>query len=266
MTATVWDEAAVPKERLAVGYKRKADGTLEAVRHWRLGAFEAAGGIYSSVRDLARYAAFQLDATPPRDAPESPVLRRSSVREAQASENGLAWQRSRGCRYAHLVWHNGGTEAYRSALYLLPDEGVAAIALIASDGDADELAQGALDLLRRDGLLAPRRPPPRAEVIALAERVMANLRAWDEPSFAALKFGLPIAGVRELFDRVRTELGACNLGPLLDSGGRHDGAWRLSCERGPAFEVYIAGTPGAQPRLQALWLGPEKSRAPADCK
>ncbi|HVR63821.1 MAG TPA: serine hydrolase domain-containing protein, partial [Polyangia bacterium] len=84
MTASRWTEADVPADRRATAYRRDG-GQLQPVAHWRLGASEAAGGLYSSVRDLARYVAFQLAAYPPRDDPEAGPVRRASVREAHTA-------------------------------------------------------------------------------------------------------------------------------------------------------------------------------------
>ena len=56
MNASYWTEADVPRGRLATAYA-PGPGGLRKVPHWRLGAAEAAGGIYTSLRDLARYAA-----------------------------------------------------------------------------------------------------------------------------------------------------------------------------------------------------------------
>ena len=83
MRSTFWDSRDVPKGRLATGYVPGAEAPIKDVP-WRLGEAEAAGGLYTSLRDLARYAAFQLAAYPPRDDPEVGPVRRSSVREAHA--------------------------------------------------------------------------------------------------------------------------------------------------------------------------------------
>ncbi len=81
MTSSGWDPAGVPAGRMATPYKRGASGALEPTVTWRLGAVEGAGGIYSSLRDMGRYVAFQLAAYPARNAPDPRPIRRSSVRE-----------------------------------------------------------------------------------------------------------------------------------------------------------------------------------------
>src|SRR5262249_26084126 len=82
MSSTGWDPAGAPAGRVPTPYKKSALGVLERAGAWRLGASEGAGGIYSTLRDMARYAALQLSAYPPRSAPEAGAIRRSSVREA----------------------------------------------------------------------------------------------------------------------------------------------------------------------------------------
>ena len=84
MTSTAWTPEDVPGDRLAVGHERMPGQPPRARPHWRPGAADAAGGLYSSIEDLARYAAFNLAAWPARDEPEAGPLRRSTLREAQS--------------------------------------------------------------------------------------------------------------------------------------------------------------------------------------
>ncbi len=80
MKATVWDVERVAPDSLATGHGR--DGKpIPATKHWRLGAIEGAGGLYSNVHDMARFAAFHLSAWPSRSGPDDGLLRRSTVRE-----------------------------------------------------------------------------------------------------------------------------------------------------------------------------------------
>jgi CubicO group peptidase (beta-lactamase class C family) len=91
MRSSVWADTDVPKGRLATGYVPGTAG-LSRQAPWRLGAMEAAGGLFMSLRDLARWAAFQLAAYPPRNDPDPGPLRRSSVREGHGGQRriGLA--------------------------------------------------------------------------------------------------------------------------------------------------------------------------------
>ncbi len=128
-----------------------------------LGAAEPCGGLYSNLVDMARYAAFQLAAWPPRDDPDPGPVRRASLREAQrivnfegmsssgagnahASGVGLAWIIDQDCDFETVVSHNGGTEGYGAALYMLPERRLAVIVLQNLSGaDSDAYARIALD-------------------------------------------------------------------------------------------------------------------------
>ena len=77
MRSTYWSLAAVPKDRLAHGY-RKDKESLVAEPMLEDGAGAAMGGLMTSSRDLARYVAMMLSAYPARDELErAPALRRT---------------------------------------------------------------------------------------------------------------------------------------------------------------------------------------------
>ena len=59
------------------GDRRRARARADDVRE----GLRPGGGLYASLRDYARYAAFQIAAYPPRDDPESGPVRRSTLRE-----------------------------------------------------------------------------------------------------------------------------------------------------------------------------------------
>ena len=83
MTSSAYLEEEVPEASLAHGYVRRGD---ELVREGRdpYGALASMGGVFSSVRDLARWVGGFLDAFPARSDPEGPhPLRRASRREMQ---------------------------------------------------------------------------------------------------------------------------------------------------------------------------------------
>jgi len=91
MTASAWELEEVPRDRLAFGYRgaegyRSQDGRQEPAPILRDGVFDVAGGLYTTVQDMARYLAFQLSAWPPSDGPETGPVRRSSEREMQQGQ------------------------------------------------------------------------------------------------------------------------------------------------------------------------------------
>ncbi len=66
MDATTFDLEAVPPERLASGYVRRDDAWLSEPMD-AYGALASMGGVFTSVRDLARWVAWFVDAFPARD-------------------------------------------------------------------------------------------------------------------------------------------------------------------------------------------------------
>ncbi len=83
ITSTAYHAADVPEARLAHGYVRR-DGALIREGSDPYGALASMGGVFSSIRDLARWVAGFLDAFPARDDPEGGhPLRRASRREMQ---------------------------------------------------------------------------------------------------------------------------------------------------------------------------------------
>ena len=83
MASTVYHAADVPEARLAHGYVRR-DGALIREGSDPYGALASMGGVFSTIRDLARWVAGFLDAFPARDDPEGGhPLRRASRREMQ---------------------------------------------------------------------------------------------------------------------------------------------------------------------------------------
>jgi CubicO group peptidase (beta-lactamase class C family) len=150
MRSSGWDEASVPSDHLATGYRRDGEAYVKEPRLGD-GAGNAMGGLYSSVRDLGRDLAFQLDAWPPRDDADTGPLRRSSRREmhqvhrddgfsveryaraepTRGSSGGYAfgWGASRTCALDLRVGHGGGLPGFGSYQGFLPEYGVAVVAL-----------------------------------------------------------------------------------------------------------------------------------------
>lgn len=179
MTSTAWDAEKV--SHLAPAFTK---GPLAgSVPPARLGAADGAGGIYSSVRDMGRYAAFLLAAYPPRDDDDRGTIRRATIREAHltgfplephamtianakagdpavdldASAYGFGWVHRQTCTETDLVWHNGAIDSYRADLWLRTSRGVGVVVL-SNFGNANtgEFAKRALETLEATGAMKPR--------------------------------------------------------------------------------------------------------------
>ena len=82
MRSTTFHMAAVPHERIALGY-RWEDSKWKDEAALAHGSFGSMGGLWTSARDLARWVSFLMSAFPPRDEAEKVPVKRSSAREMQ---------------------------------------------------------------------------------------------------------------------------------------------------------------------------------------
>ncbi len=139
-----------PAAERATGYQARHhsdDLPLASVQPSAL--FEADGGLWSSVSDLARWVAFWLSDAPSavlQAETRSEMLRPWIVGKADWTEmQGLCWywQRHGEERY---VGHAGGWHGFVSRIALAPADGVGAIALVNGVGDATPLAFDLLDV------------------------------------------------------------------------------------------------------------------------
>ena len=284
MAATVWRRQDVPAGRLAVGYGHRASaaapdlpGGLREEPQLGDGAYAAMGGLYTSMRDLARYAAFQLDAWPPRDEPESGPLSRASRREMQQAARHASLEvapgdplraRSRGygygfgahesCDFDRIVSHGGGLPGFGSVIALLPDRGVAVVGATNLTYTAPD-PWPALVLLAQKGAIPQRQVRPAPELSQAAQAVAALLEQWD-PALAQARFDRT-AWYYEPPDELKTELaelhaklGPCRPGQLEPENALR-GTQSLSCERG-TLDAYLTLTPEVPPLIQHLELKP----------
>jgi CubicO group peptidase (beta-lactamase class C family) len=153
MTSTFWHAPEVPHGRLAPAVL--PDGKTLKPDEENIGVAAGAGGIYSSVRDIARYVAFQLSAYPPRSEADHGLVHRATIREAHstgvlqggfvqprgpakkgepavefaAASYGFGWAHEVSCNYDDIVEHTGAIESYRAAARFLTNHGVGFVVL-----------------------------------------------------------------------------------------------------------------------------------------
>lgn len=149
MTHTEWEYTKVPADQLALGY-RWLDGQWVAEPLLHDGSYGAMGGLLTSIEDFSKYVSFHLAAWPPRNDTESPVLKRSSVREMHLPRMfsgfnptfrfpsgratptvshyayGLGWVRDGDGR--EYVAHSGGLPGFGSQWRMMADYGISVIA------------------------------------------------------------------------------------------------------------------------------------------
>jgi hypothetical protein len=281
MTSTAYHEADISGERLAHGYVRRGD---ELVREGRdgYGALASMGGLFSTVRDLARWVSGFLDAFPARSDPEGPhPLRRASRREMQqvqrsfgaevrpaspdvpprivAGGYGLGLVIFDDPDLGTVVGHAGGYPGFGSIMCWHPATGFGVIALgNIRYAPVMDPARDVLSGLVRDGH-APRRavrPAPvveRCRVVAegliaawddaVADEAFAVNMDLDEPREARRAAVAAVAGMLGPFERDDAR-------PAVSCTAAHC-RWWLRGEGGWA-ELEVLVTPEPVPRMQTF--------------
>ena len=292
MDGTVYTADEVPSERLAIGYVQRDDAFVEEPFDG-YGALAAMGGIFSSVRDLARWVAGFTDAFPPRDDPEGPhPLSRASRREMQqvhrafdpelrrASTDaepeligggyGLGLFVTHDLRLGHVVGHSGGYPGFGSHMRWHPASGIGVIALgNRTYAPMSTHAARALTALVTRGAAPSRTIVPWEATRSARAQLEGLLRAWDD-DLAAEVFAFnvdlddPFERRRAEIDRIRERHGA--LTPDRDLPEESDSpahlVWWLRGERG-RVRVEILLTGERPPRVQSFELRSVPDPSPA---
>jgi hypothetical protein len=205
MQDTQWDR---PAEGVWPGHVRRDGAWVQPERYWVLGAIEPSGGVYSTLADMAKFAAYQL--APGDDGP----LRAESVRESQTTAGergvGIGWFATRVEGLGRVVWHNGATFAYSALVMLTPDAGHGVIVLVATGdskviGDTDRVGVNLLRLMSGQEPAAPTEPASGTPasmietVVARVKAALADPRAHDLTQTFSSEF-IEAIGEKELRD------------------------------------------------------------------
>ena len=245
LALTGYEAAEFPADQLARGYRRGPDGWEELVPDG-CGAFAPMGGVFSCVRDLARWVSGFAEAFPAgveTDGGPHP-LRRAARREMQLPQVAILQRTSRPLtgdadaaaqqsygfglfisedpRWGRIVSHSGGYPGFGSHMRWHPATGTGSIVLANSTYAATQpLAARLLDAVLRAapasgrpgvrGLAAaPGEPWP--ETLAAQQAVSKLLLSWDDATAAQLfteNVGQdePYPERREKIERVRQRIG-----------------------------------------------------------
>nr|WP_293181671.1 serine hydrolase domain-containing protein [Nannocystis sp.] len=287
MKHTVWEPSEVAPSRLALGH-RVADGRIVVVPPSQHGENDAAGGLLSTVEDIARFLAFQLAAWPPRDDPDDAPLTRATSREAQrmqalrsfrartapvelaaggvtggAGGVGLTWGVTHGCEHPYyVVGHNGAVNGYHATVRMLPHAGIGIIVLGNSSwANTDHITGEIQRVLAAGGALARRAPQPQPELGVAAGRMIDLLGQWDPMAFAGWSMHQVGhgGGAKRLAERMQwlhAALGQCTLGRLKRATSAWSGVYGAKCERGEA-ELTLEITGARIPKIASAsvsWL------------
>lgn len=278
MRASTYQAKDIPADRMARGYGREDNGWKEEPP-LADGAFASMGGLWTSARDLARWVAFLMSAYPPRDAPETGPIRRSSTREMQQawrSEPASARRRavdaplqldvasygyglrvSQDCEFRHIVDHGGGLPGYGSLMEWLPEHGVGLIALgNVTYASFRGLFRDSFAALGRTGALQPRAVQPSPALVVAKVAVSRLIVQWDDQlasRIAADNLFLdePAERRKASYAALAAKHGACRPEAEIDAENALRGTWRMMCERG-WLTVAVSLAPTMPPRVQSL--------------
>ncbi|MBV9446819.1 MAG: beta-lactamase family protein [Streptosporangiaceae bacterium] len=272
-------------EGLARGYRR-APGGWEEVPFDDCGAFAPMGGIFTCVRDLARWVAGFATAFPPGAEGAWHPLCRASRREMQLPQVPTGWDRvtdfpAGGTRSAYgfglvveddqdfgrIAGHGGGYPGFGSHMRWHPATGMGVIALANSTyARMGSLTARILDMLLRQRkssaagysvALAPQ--PVWPQTLAARAAVDQLLQSWDDAAADRLfspnvAQDIPYTERRRTISLVRDHLGDFRTDQRATE---HDSPahcrWWLSGERG-VVQAQIQLTPERPPRVQSLTL------------
>jgi CubicO group peptidase (beta-lactamase class C family) len=278
MTSTTLEPSAVPKDRLAYGY-RWEDNTWKLEPPLPHGAFGSMGGMLTSVSDLSKYVGTFLAAWPPRDGAETGPVRRSSLREMQqiwrsrpatvtrtgsGSPNlntggyGFGLGISQNCDYAHIVAHSGGLPGYGSLMRWLPEYGVGIVAF----GNVTYTGWGgvinnAFELLAKTGGLQKREPQPAPALVGARDDVSQLIIRWDAAQadkVAAMNLFRDRSKDRRQkeIEDLKSKVGVCTAPSVFENvENALRGSWLMKCERGD-LRVSITLAPTMPPKVQFL--------------
>ena len=293
MGATVYTADEVATDRLAMGYLRRDDAFVEEPFDG-YGALASMGGIFSSVRDLARWVAGFTDAFPPRDDPQGPhPLSRASRREMQQVHRsfdpelrrsspdaapelisggyGLGLFVTHDLRFGHVVGHSGGYPGFGSNMRWHPASGIGVIAL----GNRTYAPMSAYTAEALSALVTREAAPIRIVVPwestrAARAHMEGLLRAWDD-DVASEVFAFNVA-LDDPLERRRAEIERIGerhgeLSPDPDLPATSDSpahlVWWLRGERGGRVRVEIMLTGERPPRVQTFELRAVPDPSPA---
>lgn len=304
MTATRLSPSEFDDAERAAGYSLDLEGTWVPYPVAESGAFLAAGGIVSTVRDLStwvtwlgeafrpgRASAGQADGTNPLSrasrremqriesvTPPSVALRPAGTWRLAAGGYGLGLFVDQELYHGTVVSHGGGLPGYKLFMCWHPDSGDGLVVLTNSHrGDPGTMArEGVLRLLS-----AHKRPA--TTVVLWPETVRARLdvesliRSWDDDLaarvFAAnVDFDRPLGQRRAEIERLVGEIGPLRaqrpVTEVVSAATSADVTWSVPGENGELI-VMVHLTPAEPPQVQelevrAIGLGTPRSGAPTD--
>jgi CubicO group peptidase (beta-lactamase class C family) len=288
MASSTFDIRDVDPKRLAMGYRREGNQWVEETP-MADGSFASIGGLFTTIRDFARYMAFLLSAFPPRDDAESGPVRRSSVREMQqpwrtrfvtstrTTPDAPAWVQSDSYGYGltsgidsllgYTVTHGGGLPGYGTFYRLLPDCGIGIVAFtnLTYNSPAPRINE-AFYALQKTGGIVPRALPTAPALTETQTAITRWYESWDDADASARTtdsfwMDLALEKRRQQFADLRQSFGKCSSVTPLEPENALRGRWLMKCRSGN-IDVFVTLSPTVPSKIMYLTLTSAKKLSP----
>lgn len=299
LSSTFFDHSAPSDVTRATGYSLDTDGNWVPYPHTSSAAFAAAGGIMSTIRDLATWVTWLGSAFREPGDEEVRVLSRASRRELQrlhildtpslvmardgglhagVGGYGLGLRISVDLHRGTTVGHGGGLPGFILYMCWHPDSGHGAVVLTNSHrGSPSALCEEALGrVLAREKAPAETITlwPETVELRSAAERL---IRDWDDDLAQEVfsdnvDFDRPLAERRAEIERLVAEIGPLDearpSGDIVSAATSADVTWSIPGQRGELLcMIHLTPVQPAQIQefvVQAIPAGRPRSATPRD--
>jgi CubicO group peptidase (beta-lactamase class C family) len=279
LTSTVWSAGDLPQRQVATGYHLAGESFTAEVPLADGGDFAALGGLYSSVRDLARWSGVFLNAEPARDAPEDAPVSRATLREMQRARSAfrpsVEWPSlaeppgvvAGGYGYGLMIWHErdgqrhvghpGGLPGFGTLMRWVPELGLGVILLAnVTYAKCEEPVRRALELVAREAALPRRAVRADPGLLAARDAVDGLVERWDDAAAERLFTGnvdldRPLGERRAELEALQERHGELQRDGELEHDDALRGNWRLRGERGHV-DLAITLAPTVPPLVQTL--------------
>lgn len=284
MNHTCYEYTKVPKANLAHGYRWLNEAWVEQPL-LQDGVWGAMGGMLTTIEDFSKYMALHLSAWPPRSDKESPVLKRSSLREMQQPWNfsalnaayvypsgrpcatasayayGLRWQKD--CEGRTSIGHTGGLPGFGSNWQILPDYGIGVVCFSnVTYAPTSAINTQVLDTLIKLAALKQRQPKASPVLEKRKAQLVQLLPAWKEAEASGIfaeNFFLDYFpdALRKEATAVFEKAGKIiQVGELMPENGLR-GSFIMQGEKSD-IEVSFTLTPEAEPLIQEYHIRERK--------
>ncbi|MBW1809664.1 MAG: beta-lactamase family protein [Deltaproteobacteria bacterium] len=253
-TAVSLDKAKTT--RLATPYSKS--NTNKKTADWKLGAFSPAGGIASTIEDMALFIALQLKA----GKSGKHVVSSGSLTELHTPQRltnnwqgavGLGWHVQPSNQYGDIVWHNGGMDGFRSYLGFAPARQVGIVILTNCGKSVDQLGRWLLD----EAVFAygqETKTPVAEEVLSTARTLSKYIVKNPADDIADLFHAgflkaIPLEKIKLLFSRIFAEHGQCEIAQTKAGLKPRSAKVLLNCKDGNTVRFLLQVDSGQPPKI-----------------